>query len=107
MTVIGAFVALCGVAAVHLLVPEFEDVFVSFGAELPALTRLFVHGRVALWALPLAVPIAAALIRDREPTDKRSGIVALLLGFAIAIGLPLICAFAMYLPIFRLAGAVE
>lgn len=103
----GGLAAVGGVGAVQLIVPNFQNVFENFGAELPLLSRLFVDGRLFLWVLPLSVPIAASFIRARTPEDARRGIVALLLGLAIGIGLPLLCVFAMYLPIFGLAAQVE
>jgi type II secretory pathway component PulF len=107
MPIIGGVAALAGVVGVQLLVPQFEELFINFGAELPALTRVFVNGRSFLWPLPLLVPLAAFLIKTRDTTDNRPGIVALLLGIAIAFGLPLVCALAMYLPIFELAEAAH
>ena len=107
LSVIGGLLAIAAVAAVQMIVPRFEDVFRSFGAELPLLTRVFVEGRWFLWTLPLLVPIVAALVRPRSDDDTRPGIVALLTGLAIGIGLPLLCMLAMYLPIFGLAAAVE
>jgi type II secretory pathway component PulF len=106
MMVIGTIAACCGVAAVHQIVPKFREVFVSFGADLPLFTRLFTDYRHVLWVLPLAVPVVAACVRVRDPTDVRRGATALLLGLAMAIGLPLVCGFAMYLPIYKLAAVV-
>lgn len=106
MMIAGAMVAVAGVALVQSIVPHFQDVFANFGAELPLLSRMFVDGRWFLWVLPLLVPIAASFVRVRTPEDHRRGVVALLLGLAIGIGLPLACMFAMYLPIFGLAAKV-
>lgn len=107
MTIAGAMTAVGGVALVQLIVPRFQDVFTNFGADLPLLSRMFVDGRWFLWVLPLLVPIAASFVRVRTPDDPRRGVVALLLGLGIGIGLPLLCMFAMYLPIFGLAANVE
>jgi type II secretory pathway component PulF len=104
LTLIGGLAAVGGVAAVQLIVPQFQDVFKNFGAELPLLSRIFVNGRMFLWVLPLLVPVAAAFVRVRSPEDSRRGVVALLLGLAIGIGLPMLCGLAMYLPIFKLAA---
>lgn len=107
MMIAGAMAAVGGVALVQLIVPRFQDVFTNFGAELPLLSRMFVDGRWFLWVLPLLVPIVASFVRVRTPEDHRRGVVALLSGLAIGIGLPLLCMFAMYLPIFGLAAQVE
>jgi type II secretory pathway component PulF len=106
MTIVGTIAACGGVAVAHLRVPKFREVFVSFGAELPLLTRIFVEYPLVFWWLPLLVPVAASRVRIREPSDTRHGAIALSLGIAIAIGLPLICGFAMYLPIFKLTAVV-
>ena len=100
---VGAIVAFLGVIAVQVIVPRFQDVFEAFGAELPAITQLFVRGRWLLWPLPLAVPIIAAFVRVRDEDDCRRGIVGLIAGIAVGVGLPLFCGFAMNRPIFRLA----
>jgi type II secretory pathway component PulF len=107
LTLFGGIAAVGGVAAVQLIVPNFHEVFKNFGAELPLLSRIFVNGRMFLWVLPLLVPIAAAFVRVRSPDDGRRGVVALLLGLAIGIGLPMLCVLAMYLPIFGLAAQAE
>ena len=101
----GAIVALLGVIAVQVIVPPFQEVFETFGADLPAISRFFVQGRGMLWPLPLAVPMSAALVRVRDEDDRRRGIVGLIVGIAIGVGLALLCGFAMYLPIFMLAPA--
>lgn len=107
LIVIGCVVAIFGVIAANMMVPPFADMLRNFGAELPWLTRLFVHGGGFLWVAPLLVPVAASFVRVRTPEDKRRGIVALLLGVAIGIALPLLCLFAMYLPIFMMAAATD
>lgn len=104
---IGALFAVGGVLAAQWLVPRFADVFANFGAELPALTRIFVHGRMFLWSLPLLVPIAAALVRSRGEDDTRPGVIALLIGIVLGVLVTVVCLFAMYLPIFGLAASVE
>ena len=107
LIVIGVLFAAGAVIAVQLIVPQFEDVFRNFGADLPLLSRVFVEGRAFLWVLPLLVSIVAVLVRPRSDGDMRPGIVALLTGLVIGIGLPMACMLAMYLPIFGLAAAVK
>lgn len=107
LLVIGCAVAIFGVIAANMIVPRFEEMFRNFGAELPWLTRIFVHGGGFLWVAPLLVPVAASFVRVRTPEDKRRGFVALLLGVAIGVALPMLCLFAMYLPIFKLAAAAD
>ncbi len=107
LLITGIVVASAGVIASQWLVPYFMDVFENFGAELPALTRLFVYGHGFLWVAPLIVPVASAWVPLRTPEDRRRGIVALLLGVAVGVLLPMLCLFAMYLPIFKLAAIVD
>ena len=97
---VGVIAAFLGVIVVQAIVPRFQEVFEAFGADLPVITRMFVRGRWLLWPLPLAVPMIAAFVRVRDEDDRRRGIVGLIVGIAIGFGLPLFCAFAMYLPIF-------
>lgn len=103
LQIAGTIAAFLGVIAVQAIVPRFQDVFESFGAELPAITQMFVRGRWFLWPLPLAVPMIAAFVRVRDENDRRRGIVGLIVGIAIGVGLPIFCGFAMYLPIFGFA----
>lgn len=107
LLVIGVAVAIVGVIAANLIPSLFIDMLENFGAELPSLTRLFVHGGGFLWVLPLLVPVLSSFVRVRTPDDKRRGIVALLLGVAVGFALPVVCLFSMYLPIFGLAAGAE
>lgn len=104
---IGTGVAIVGVVAANMIPPLFVDMFKNFGAELPWLTRLFVHGGGFLWVLPLLVPVLSSFVRVRTADDKRRGILALLLGVGIGFALPMVCLFSMYLPIFGLAASVD
>jgi type II secretory pathway component PulF len=47
MLIAGLLVAIAIAAGVNLVVPQFEDVFRNFGADLPLPTRLFVEARYA------------------------------------------------------------
>ncbi len=104
---IGTGVAIVGVVAANMIPPLFVDMFKNFGAELPWLTRLFVHGGGFLWVLPLLVPVLSSFVHVRTADDKRRGILALLLGVGIGFALPMVCLFSMYLPIFGLAASVD
>jgi hypothetical protein len=107
MWIIGFIAAIGGVAVVHLVLPQFQEMFAAFGAELPTVTHLFIDHRMFLWILPLAVPLVSWLLPARETSDRWPGIVGPLVGIAIAIGLPLFCGLAMYLPIIRLSETVQ
>lgn len=107
LVIIGTAVAIVGVIAANMIPPAFVDMFKSFGAELPWLTRLFVQGGGFLWILPVLVPVLSSFVRVRTPDDKRRGIVALLLGVVIGFALPMVCLFSMYLPIFQLGATVD
>lgn len=102
----GVLAAAGGMLAAWMVVPQFRELFATFGAELPLLTRLFVDSGGTLWGLPLLVPLLSLFVRRRGPEDTRPGAVAFGFGLATAFGLPLLCALAMYLPIFKLAAVV-
>lgn len=107
MLIAGFLAAIAIAAGVNLIVPEFEDVFRNFGAELPLLTRLFVEARYAFFGLPLIVLAAFAWTPRRTPPGNERGIVALVIGLGLGVVLLPLCLIAMYLPIFRLAAAVD
>lgn len=107
MLAVGLFAATAMAVAVNLIVPQFEEMLRNFGAELPLLTRLFVEGRYAFFGLPLIVLAAWALTPRRTPPGNERGTVALVSGIGLAVILVPLCVIAVYLPIFRLAAAVE
>lgn len=107
MLTAGLLAAIAIAAGVNLVVPQFEEVFRNFGAELPLLTRLFVEARYAFFGLPLIVLVAWALTPRRTPPGNERGIVALVVGIGMGMILLPLCLIAMYLPIFRLAAMVE
>ncbi len=106
MLVLGLLAALSGVAIVHVITPQFEDMFTAFGAEVPAVTWLFLNGRMLLWVLALA-PAAGILVRERDKRDRRPGLVALIVGIGLGVALPILCVMSMYLPIFMLGAPVQ
>lgn len=85
-----------------LVIPQFEEVFASFGATLPLPTRLMIELHPWLWLLPL--PVVA--VRLFWPRPRQRPLAACLLG-ACALGLiiPLLI-LAMYLPILQLGQIV-
>jgi type II secretory pathway component PulF len=107
MLITGLLAVVVVALAVNLIVPQFEDVLRNFGAETPLLTRLFVNGRYAFFALPLMVFAAWVLTPRRTPPGNERGIVALVLGVGLAVILVPLCVIAVYLPIFRMAAAAE
>jgi type II secretory pathway component PulF len=85
-----------------LAIPQFEQVFVSFGASLPLLTRLAIEQHLWLWLLPLLV-VAARLFWHRP---KQRPLVACLVGtVGLGLGIPLLI-LAMYLPILQLGQII-
>ena len=89
-------------ALVWFAVPQFQAVFTNFGADLPWPTAA-VLATYRGWALSALLPMA--VWSGWPPTrDRAAAAVAcgwLLAGLMVTIGV-----LAMYLPIFRLAGAV-
>lgn len=107
MLTLGFTAAIAIAVGVNLIVPQFEEVFRNFGAELPLLTRLFIEARYAFFGLPLLVLAAWAWTPRRTPPGNERGIVALVLGIGIGVILLPLCLIAMYLPIFKLAAVVD
>jgi len=84
------------------VIPEFSKVFANFGADLPLLTRLVVNYYLLIWVVPLAVFLAWRF----RPCTRRRNILAGMIGIGSSVAAVPIIVVAMYLPIFRLAGAV-
>ena len=97
--------------AVNLIVPQFEDMFRGFGAELPWLTAVFVRHRHLFFLLPLLPPrlwwALARIARGAPEARRKSAVLALLLALGLTFTMVPLTIFAMYLPIFRLAGVVD
>jgi hypothetical protein len=85
-----------------LLVPQFDRVLTSFGADLPWLTRAVSQLYLAAWLLPVSV----ATVWFRWPNPKqRAGIVRTIGVLSLLVLLP-VCLIALYLPIFELAAVM-
>jgi type II secretory pathway component PulF len=84
------------------VVPQFRDVFVSFGAKLPPETNLLLATYHWWGIVPLATFALWAFWRN--PLTK--GMAALIFGIVSAALLFFFCLWALYAPIFQLA-AVE
>ncbi|WP_157288588.1 hypothetical protein [Uliginosibacterium gangwonense] len=89
----------------NTLTAQFESVFASFGAELPALTLIFLKGRLLWWIFP-AIALYIAIFVTRSPLYTRRtqnnitwGLAALFVTVVITITVSF---FAMYQPIFNL-----
>lgn len=95
-----------------VVTPGFADIFEAFGAELPWLTGVFVHHRLAFFLLPLIVPLVWWLLARRprasasRTTRPEPALAALLLAIGLALAMIPLTIFAMYLPIFRLGQVV-
>ncbi|MGH8080038.1 MAG: hypothetical protein ACREP7_05645 [Lysobacter sp.] len=84
-----------------LVVPEFKQVFVSFGGDLPLATQMLIDYPWALCALPVLV-LGLWALTPRRRRDSLACVSGVLLGLAV---IPL-TAFVLYLPIFMLAATV-
>ena len=86
-------------------IPAFEEVFLSFGSDLPFLTRAVINCRFALFLLPLIAATPAVLLSlsrtfERNVYKKyKQGLLALLLALC---GIAAVLIVAMYLPILNL-----
>ena len=83
-----------------IVVPRFGDVFASFGAELPLLSRMVAKGYLAAWLLPLSIVIVWFCWPNPKQRNFMLAItlVSMLLVPFYVIGL--------YLPIFKLGTLV-
>ena len=99
--VIGLICAVAAAIIPMLVIPKFRDLFISFGAELPAFTSIVVNYYLALWVLPILVVTTKILL----PTAKGRALMPCLIGvLGLVLIVPLVI-FALYLPIFMLGGA--
>ncbi|MFD0724771.1 hypothetical protein [Lysobacter brunescens] len=104
-----AFGTLCALVAaivVNLVVPQFDEVYRNFGADLPWLTRALLAGRWLLFGLPVLVLLAWWLTPAVPGQPNRRGLVALLVGVGLPVVLVPLVVIGLYLPIFMLGDAV-
>jgi FtsH-binding integral membrane protein len=84
---------------------QVEQVFSSFGADVPALTMLFLKGRQLWWVLPAAALALALLVTSKKQHQKRAqtiitiGFVVL---FLVSVLLVSTAVIVLYLPILNL-----
>nr|WP_298174089.1 hypothetical protein [uncultured Pseudomonas sp.] len=99
--VIGLICAVVAAIIPMLVTPKFRDLFISFGAELPAFTSIAINYYLALWVLPFLVITTKILL----PTAKGRALMPCLIGvLGLVLIVPLVI-FALYLPIFMLGSA--
>lgn len=100
LTVIAAFISFIMLSYV---VPQFEELFEGFGAELPAFTQFIVSAHNQFYLLALPGFIGNLLIHS---TKNRLG--WWLVGFSGVMGILLIplTIIAMYLPVFEMGRVV-
>jgi hypothetical protein len=88
-----------------LLIPAFQDLYPSFGADLPSLTLAVIKYRFALFVFPLIVLIPAVLVSIDRTIEKHTytnykiSLAVFLVSLCVAF---VSVAVALYLPIFRL-----
>ena len=90
-------------------IPRFEDIFRSFGADLPSLTLLVFKGRLMVFFPALMVLLPALLLSRREVLQKHERRNYLVCFVALLVGFLTFCAIvvtAMYLPILAMGSAV-
>ncbi|KRA72895.1 hypothetical protein ASD78_14870 [Lysobacter sp. Root667] len=85
-----------------LIVPNFSEVFRSFGAELPGPTQLLLQGYLGLWILPVMVLVIWWL----WPKPRSRAKAACWFGaLSLVLGLPA-CLWALYMPIVALSQTI-
>ena len=101
LLVFGLISSLLTAVVLSALVPQFANVFQSFGAELPFLTKSLVEFYRAFFLLPIFVVLAWYL----APKHSR-GIMSFLTGMFCLFGITGISVVLLYLPIFMLGNTV-
>lgn len=88
---------------------EVEQVFSSFGADVPALAMFFFKGRYLWWLLPVAA-LALALLVTRKKLHHKGAQTKITIGFVVLFLASMLlvgaAVFAMYLPILSLGKPV-
>lgn len=107
----GMVALLLAAVAVNLVVPQFQDIFDGFGAQLPWLTTVFVKHRHAFFLLPLLPPLLwwglARTARKAPGARRNSAMIALLVALGLTFVMVPLAIIAMYLPIFRLGSVID
>jgi hypothetical protein len=87
------------------VVPDFSKIYAELGT-LPELTKLVFGWTPYLVALALA-PAAVILAIRGADGDRRSGIAGVVLAGALAVGLGVGVIWALYQPVYAVAGRIE
>jgi hypothetical protein len=103
MPIVGVALVLAVAATAAVVVPQFQDMFAGFGADLPGSTRLLL-ATYRGWALGV-VPVAVIWLF--VPGRRSRAVAALLTGAAIAAVLLAFVIWACYSPIIGLAALVK
>ena len=106
MLVFGILCSLVAAIVVNLVVPQFDEMYRNFGAELPWLTRMLLAGRWLLFALPVVALLAWRLTPTVPGQPNKRGLVALLVGVGLPLVLVPLVVIGLYMPIFMLADTV-
>lgn len=106
-------VALAGLAATSavalqlLVVPRFAAMFAEFGAVLPAVTRIALSGWPMLGAALLIAALGGLGLRLRVIGRREPGLALLIAAPALGLLADALCVYALYAPIFELAGKIR
>ncbi|WP_028454034.1 hypothetical protein [Chitinilyticum litopenaei] len=98
--------ALLAAIVVQLVVPAFRELFAGFGSDLPLLTRLFIDATPLCFLLPLLLLIPALVLtlkREHAPAFRSRMRWISTAGLLLVLGVPVLGAVAMYLPVFAMA----
>ena len=100
--VVGLLCAIIAALLPILVIPTFHEVFISFGAQLPLLTKVAVGYHLWLWLLPLLV-VAARLF---WPAKRARAKASCWIGVAFLVITVVVTTLAMYMPILRLDAVI-
>ncbi|MEN5206162.1 hypothetical protein ABE473_17100 [Stenotrophomonas sp. TWI700] len=86
----------------RFVVPQFQEIFSSFGVGLPWITRVLIHGYGWIWIGPALVLLQWFC----GPGGRYRWHLAAALGMLSMLGGTLLTLFGLYLPTFQLGGVV-
>lgn len=89
-------------------IPAYAKMYQEFGSTLPAITRAVISHVVPLGVAATAVVVGALGMFARYRGASKSTAIGLgLAGIAIGVGGVIFCFYALYAPMFELAGKIK
>lgn len=105
------FISIFFFIAIILVIPQFTEIFKSFGADLPSLTLFVInlHQYFILFIFAGLIPCIILLIsslRGKQHKHQKLLFIAVVTYFVFSIMIFLVSMISMYLPVFRVSTVV-